>query len=275
MDFTSAVTATRPRRDAPRPRARFGPPAPAARPSPTSGSAGSAPLPLEYQPGERWLYNTGADVLGVLIARGPSGRRSTRSSATASSSRSACATPASPCRRRRSIGSARATAPDRRPVARRSPMGSGAQPPAFPGGGGGLVSTAADYLAFAGDARSHGGGGLSGPAHRTAMTTDQLTRRGAPRLRSRIRRGRRVGASAWACRSPHSAAYRSVGTYGWDGGLGSIVGQRPGRGPRRCAADQPGVEPRPSRRRCATTSGPRPTPPPRTDPRSGCRRGTG
>ena len=28
-----------------------------------------ATLPLLYQPGERWLYNTGSDVLGVLIAR--------------------------------------------------------------------------------------------------------------------------------------------------------------------------------------------------------------
>ncbi len=26
-------------------------------------------LPLVYQPGERWLYNTGSDILGVLIAR--------------------------------------------------------------------------------------------------------------------------------------------------------------------------------------------------------------
>jgi CubicO group peptidase (beta-lactamase class C family) len=26
-------------------------------------------LPLMCQPGERWLYHTGADVLGVLIAR--------------------------------------------------------------------------------------------------------------------------------------------------------------------------------------------------------------
>jgi CubicO group peptidase (beta-lactamase class C family) len=26
-------------------------------------------LPLFHQPGERWLYHTGADVLGVLIAR--------------------------------------------------------------------------------------------------------------------------------------------------------------------------------------------------------------
>ena len=26
-------------------------------------------LPLVHQPGERWLYHTGSDVLGVLIAR--------------------------------------------------------------------------------------------------------------------------------------------------------------------------------------------------------------
>ncbi len=33
-------------------------------------------LPLVHQPGERWLYHTGADVLGVLIARfGPVFRR--------------------------------------------------------------------------------------------------------------------------------------------------------------------------------------------------------
>ena len=28
-----------------------------------------ATLPLMHQPGEGWMYNTGADVLGVLIAR--------------------------------------------------------------------------------------------------------------------------------------------------------------------------------------------------------------
>ncbi len=28
-----------------------------------------SPLPLEYQPGTRWLYHTSADVLGVLVAR--------------------------------------------------------------------------------------------------------------------------------------------------------------------------------------------------------------
>ena len=28
-----------------------------------------ATLPLLHQPGERWMYNTGSDLLGVLIAR--------------------------------------------------------------------------------------------------------------------------------------------------------------------------------------------------------------
>jgi hypothetical protein len=44
-------------------------------------------LPLMFQPGERWLYHTGADVLGVLIAR--AGNRSRRSYGSAPSSRSA------------------------------------------------------------------------------------------------------------------------------------------------------------------------------------------
>jgi hypothetical protein len=26
--------------------------------------------PLAYQPGERWLYNSGTEILGVLIAGG-------------------------------------------------------------------------------------------------------------------------------------------------------------------------------------------------------------
>ena len=35
----------------------------------TSGCAALGTLPLMHQPGERWMYNTGSDVLGVLIAR--------------------------------------------------------------------------------------------------------------------------------------------------------------------------------------------------------------
>src|SRR5439155_12517907 len=46
-----------------------GPPEPRVPPDPDEWMRRLSTLPLLYQPGERWLYNTGADVLGVLIAR--------------------------------------------------------------------------------------------------------------------------------------------------------------------------------------------------------------
>ena len=49
--------------------ATIGPPDPDAQPDPDTWIAGLGSLPLLAQPGERWLYNTGASVLGVLLAR--------------------------------------------------------------------------------------------------------------------------------------------------------------------------------------------------------------
>src|SRR6202022_1829297 len=46
-----------------------GPPHPSKTPPPDEGIRRLGTLPLMHQPGERWLYNTGSDVLGVLIAR--------------------------------------------------------------------------------------------------------------------------------------------------------------------------------------------------------------
>src|SRR5919202_3697472 len=46
-----------------------GPPAPQVPPEPDEWMRRLGTLPLLYQPGEHWLYNTGSDVLGVLIAR--------------------------------------------------------------------------------------------------------------------------------------------------------------------------------------------------------------
>jgi CubicO group peptidase (beta-lactamase class C family) len=46
-----------------------GPPAPQQPPEPDEWMRRLSTLPLMCQPGERWLYHTGADVLGVLIAR--------------------------------------------------------------------------------------------------------------------------------------------------------------------------------------------------------------
>ena len=49
--------------------ATIGPPDPDRQPDPDTWISGLGSLPLLAQPGERWLYNTGASVLGVLLAR--------------------------------------------------------------------------------------------------------------------------------------------------------------------------------------------------------------
>ena len=49
--------------------ATFGPPDRDVQPDPDTWMAGLGSLPLLAQPGERWLYNTSASVLGVLAAR--------------------------------------------------------------------------------------------------------------------------------------------------------------------------------------------------------------
>src|SRR5256886_16574524 len=45
------------------------PPSPSMLPAPDEWMCRLARPPLMHQPGERWMYNTGADGLGVLIAR--------------------------------------------------------------------------------------------------------------------------------------------------------------------------------------------------------------
>ena len=66
-----------------------GPPQPSLPPEPDEWMRRFSTLPLMCQPGERWLYHTGADVLGVLDRARvrPAVRR--RSCASASSNRSA------------------------------------------------------------------------------------------------------------------------------------------------------------------------------------------
>src|SRR5437588_863628 len=47
----------------------MGPPNPSALPAPDEWIRRLGTLPLMQQPGEQWMYNTGSDVLGVLMAR--------------------------------------------------------------------------------------------------------------------------------------------------------------------------------------------------------------
>src|SRR5690606_3817463 len=47
----------------------FGPPHPARMPPPDVWLERLGSVPLQFQPGERWLYHTASQLLGVLIAR--------------------------------------------------------------------------------------------------------------------------------------------------------------------------------------------------------------
>jgi CubicO group peptidase (beta-lactamase class C family) len=137
-------------------------------------------LPLVHQPGERWMYHTAADVTGVLIARAtsmslgdalrericaPLGMKDTTFSVGGESiGRLATAY-------QRDDATGQVTVED-------GPDGYWSKPPVFESGGGGLVSTTADFLAFA-SALLAGGTGhdqrvLSRPSV-TLMTSDHLT----------------------------------------------------------------------------------------------------
>ena len=199
-----------------------GPPAPAGPPPPDEWMRRLGTLPLEHQPGSRWLYDTGAEILGVLIARAagqpfetflrerifePLGMRDT-----------GFAVPASDLSR---FGPCYSTNP---PTGARQVYdpreGQWSRPPAFPSGGAGLVSSVVDYLAFAEMLRAggtHRGERILSRPSIEAMTTDHVADLGSGPDPS--------GALGWGfgvgVQRRRTGPARSVGTYGWDGGLGS------------------------------------------------------
>jgi CubicO group peptidase (beta-lactamase class C family) len=184
-------------------------------------------LPLVHQPGERWLYDTAATVTGALIARAtgmsfgdalrerlcdPLGMKDTGFSVAAEN-----------------LGRL-ATAYERdndatgEPVVEDNDTGQWRQPP-FESGGGGLVSTAEDFFAFASAL-------LAGGAHRgervlsrpavTLMTSDQLTP--AQKAVSGFWPGY-FDAMGWgfgmSVRTRRTHLGPSVGSYGWPGFYGT------------------------------------------------------
>ncbi len=152
--------------------AAFGPPQPAATPDPDIWMARLGELPLLAQPGERWLYSVGSQVLGVLAARAagapfedvmrdrildPLGMRDT----------------AFHTRDTERLATAYENRDGRLAVSD-PPDGQWSAPPRFPDGGGGLVSTAADLVAF-GRMLLRGGHPVLTAATVAEMTRDQLT----------------------------------------------------------------------------------------------------
>jgi CubicO group peptidase (beta-lactamase class C family) len=184
-------------------------------------------LPLAYQPGERWLYHTGSDVLGVLIARaagqslgafmqdhlfGPLGMRDTGFQVPADKVGRLASNYMTDPKDKTKL----ALSDDARDI-RWSRL------PVFEAGGGGLVSTVDDYLAFQrlllnkgrhGDARI-----LSRPAVELMMT-DQLTQ--AQKQGAELFFGE---SASWglggAVITRRTDLWATPGRYGWDGGYGS------------------------------------------------------
>jgi len=205
----------------------MGPPNPTLTPAPDEWLRRLGTLPLMHQPGERWMYNTGSDVLGVLIARAsgqpletflrerifePLGMRDTSFSV-----------PAGKLDRfATSYWTNFMTGATE--VYDEAAGGKWSRPPAFPSAAGGLVSTVDDYLAFSQLMLSQGKHGSERIVSRPAievMTTDKLT----PEQKAVSglvdghfdSHGWGFGVSVVTRRTD----LESVGTYGWDGGLGT------------------------------------------------------
>jgi len=108
-------------------------------------------LPLIHQPGERWLYHTGLDVAGILVARASGmsfGEFLTRRIFALLGMRdTGFSVPAGQIAR---LATAYQRGPDGKSLVVFDPAEGGkwSRPPAFESGGGGLVSTVDDYNAF-------------------------------------------------------------------------------------------------------------------------------
>ena len=130
---------------------RQGPPLPQTEPAPDEWIRRLGTLPLLHQPGEKWMYDTGSDVLGVLVARAsgrpletffrerifePLGMKDTGFSV-----------PASALDR---LATSYSIHPETGGLELYDEAvgGQWSRSPAFPSGAGGLVSTIDDYLAF-------------------------------------------------------------------------------------------------------------------------------
>jgi CubicO group peptidase (beta-lactamase class C family) len=201
-----------------------GPPAPALPPAPDEWMRRFSTLPLMCQPGERWLYHTGADVLGVLIARASGQPFETflreRIFEPLGMVDTGFSVPAADVDR---FATSYMTDPETGAlVLYDAPAGQWSTPPAFPSGGAGLVSTAADYTAFAAMLLRGGAPIVSRPSVET-MTSDHLT--SEQKAVSGFFPGD-FDARGWGFGlgvvTRRDFPFEPVGTYGWDGGLGTI-----------------------------------------------------
>jgi CubicO group peptidase (beta-lactamase class C family) len=193
--------------------ATMGPPDPETAPEPDEWIERLGSLPLMVQPGQRWLYNTGAQVLGVLCQRAAGASRyeevlRTRLFEPLGMTQTAFAAPDVA-----RLATAYVNTLDGLTVWD-PPDGKWSRPPTFDDGAAGLLSTVDDLLAFAQMFRHGGAPVLSREAVRE-MTRDQLT------PAQRAGQEAFLAERSWGlCQSVIVSGERA-GAFGWDGGLGS------------------------------------------------------
>jgi CubicO group peptidase (beta-lactamase class C family) len=183
-------------------------------------------LPLVYQPGERWLYNSGTEILGVLIARvaGTTFAKflHDRIFAPLGMIDTAFSVPEAKLDRF-ATSYARDHASGALKVFDDPVTGKYAKPPVFENGSAGLVSTADDFNAFAQMMLNGGRLGseriLSRPSVEL-MTMDHLTpeQKQGSELFFGDNRGWGFGLSVFTRRDDLAGL---PGRFGWDGGYGT------------------------------------------------------
>ena len=190
-------------------------------------------LPLIHQPGERWMYETGSDVLGVLISRATGGSLEAffreRIFEPLGMDDTEFHVPPAKVDRLASLYGAN---PETGALELHDDAGDSkwSRPPAFESGGGGLVSTVDDYLAFCRmmlNGGKHGGERILSRPSVELMTTDHLTpgqRQGAEMLLGE-NGGWGFGMSVVTGRDDLAA---TPGRFGWDGGYGTSGYSDPG-----------------------------------------------
>lgn len=207
----------------------IGPPKPTTPHPPDEWLRRFGTLPLLHQPGDRWMYQVGSEVLAILIARAaeqpferflaerifdPLGMTGT-----------GFVVPPEEMHRFTTSYQADETSGDLHVYD--APDGQWSAPVPFPSGGGGLVSTADDYLAFSRMLLGEGDRLLSS-ASVALLTADHLTAEqaagGAPLLDD----GLGWGFGLAVVKRDDGLAPR--GRYGWDGGLGTSWAADPATG---------------------------------------------
>ncbi|MGN6695209.1 MAG: serine hydrolase domain-containing protein [Aquihabitans sp.] len=202
----------------------IGPPQPQQVPPTDEWLAIVGQVPLEHQPGARWLYHVSADVLGAVVERATGQPLGAALSARIFEPLGMADTGFSvgPEQLDRFGACFGASSEGAREVFDPAD-GQWSNEPAFPSAGGGLVSTVDDFHAFA-SMLLRGGTTASGervlsPALLEQMTTNQLTElqvsMGGPTPDGSAGWGFGVGVQL------RTVPIRAAGSYDWDGGLGS------------------------------------------------------